>query len=329
MKKNILLIATGGTIACKRTEDGLAPVLNSDELLGFVPSVKDMCQVSTYSLMNKDSTEIFPSDWIEISNCIKENYDKYDGFVVCHGTDTMAYTCAALSYLIQNSAKPIIVTGSQQPIDLEINDARRNLIDSFAYACYHKANGVQIVFDGEVIIGTRAKKTHSKSYNAFSSINYPIIASIKDGKIAQYIYQKIEGNPIFYTILNPKVALMKLIPGSSFEILDFLLKTNDAVVIESFGAGGVPSTFYDSIKKGAAQGKIIVMTTQVANEGSDMTVYKVGKSIKEQNGLLEAFDMTIEVVTTKLMWALGVSNNIDTVKELFYTKINRDILLNE
>lgn len=325
--KKILLIATGGTIACKRTEEGLAPVLNSEELLSFVPIVKEMCEVHTYSLMNKDSTEMLPSDWLLMKDCIRENYEKFDGFIVCHGTDTMAYTSAALSYLIQNSPKPIIVTGSQRPIDTEINDARINLINSFAYACYERAKGVQIVFNGEVILGTRAKKTHTKSYNAFSSINFPLIALIKDGKIMQYIDRKEHHSPVFYDKINPAVSVMKLIPGSSYKTLDFLLQTNDAVVIESYGTGGVPADFYNSIKEAKVKGKIIVMTTQVHNEGSDMQIYKVGKSIKEELSILEAFDMTLEAVTTKLMWALGVQGG--QVQDLLYKEINSDILFGE
>ena len=120
-KKKILMIATGGTIASKRSADGLTPVLTSDELLSYVP----------VQAMNIDSTNISVAAWLKIENIIEENYDFYDGFVICHGTDTMAYTAAALSYLVQNSPKPVVITGSQKPIDMEITDAKTNLTDSF------------------------------------------------------------------------------------------------------------------------------------------------------------------------------------------------------
>ena len=188
---------------------------------------------------------------------------------------------------------------------------------------------MQIVFDGEVIVGTRAKKTHTKSYNAFSSTNYPLIALIKDGKIVQYIHSEKNLIPTFYHKMNSKVALLKLIPGSSHEMLDFLLEKHDAIIIESFGTGGVPATFYNSIRRATHTGKLIVVTTQVPNEGSDMTVYKVGKDIKESLGLLEAYDMTLEAVITKLMWALGVSRDMNKVKKRFNTQVNCDILLGE
>ena len=133
--KNILLIATGGTIASKNTEDGLAPAMASGEILQYVPSIFDLCHVEQVQLLNIDSTNMQPKHWLMISEAIYENYERYDGFVVLHGTDTMAYTAAALSYLIQNSPKPIVLTGAQRPIDKEITDAKLNLYDSFLFAC--------------------------------------------------------------------------------------------------------------------------------------------------------------------------------------------------
>ena len=200
-KKKILMIATGGTIASKRSADGLTPVLTSDELLSYVPDIKKFCEPTTIQAMNIDSTNISVAAWLKIENIIEENYDFYDGFVICHGTDTMAYTAAALSYLVQNSPKPVVITGSQKPIDMEITDAKTNLTDSFRYCASKYASGVQIVFDGKVINGTRAKKTRTKSYNAFSSINYPYTAIIQDGKIMQYDKTGRRGKPKFYRAL--------------------------------------------------------------------------------------------------------------------------------
>lgn len=327
--KRILMIATGGTIACKRTEKGLEPVLTSDELLSFVPGVRAFCHVDTLSLMNKDSTEITPQDWLAMAACIQDNYDAYDGFVVCHGTDTMAYTSAALCYLIQNSPKPIVVTGSQQPIDMETTDARLNLSDSFLYAATSGAAGICIVFGGEVIAGTRAKKTHTKSYNAFTATNYPLFAVIRDNRIVQYIRPDCGEKPHFYTQLNDRVALMKLVPGASPETLEQLLLSNDGVVIESFGTGGLPACFYPALEQGVADGKTVVMTTQVPNEGSDMTVYNVGKGIKEKLGLIEAFDMTLEAVMPKLMWILAQTSDPAEIRHMFYGTIFYDILMKE
>ena len=128
--KNILIIATGGTIASKRTETGLSPLMTVEEMLAFVPEIRKIANVGVVQPMNLDSTNIAPSDWLVMEKCIEENYDRYDGFVILHGTDTMAYTAAALSYLVQNSPKPIVVTGAQRPIDMEVTDAKTNFTDS-------------------------------------------------------------------------------------------------------------------------------------------------------------------------------------------------------
>ena len=133
-KKKILLLATGGTIASKKSENGLKPQITPEELLEYIPQVKEFCEVSAIQLLNLDSSNMEPEHWKKIVHAIREYYDAYDGFVIAHGTDTMAYTAAALSYMIQNSTKPIVITGAQKPIDLEITDAKSNLIDSFLYA---------------------------------------------------------------------------------------------------------------------------------------------------------------------------------------------------
>lgn len=130
-RKNILLIATGGTIASKKSDNGLKPQISPEELMQYIPQVKDICDFHVVQLLNLDSSNMEPEHWKMMVHTIHENYEKYDGFVIAHGTDTMAYTAAALSYMIQNSKKPIVITGAQKPIDLEITDAKSNLLDSF------------------------------------------------------------------------------------------------------------------------------------------------------------------------------------------------------
>lgn len=329
--KKILLIATGGTIASKHSEDGLTPMITSEELLSYVPEVKEFCTVDTIQVLNIDSTNIQPEYWLTMVQAIKDHYSDYDGFVICHGTDTMAYTAAALSYLIQNSAKPIVLTGAQKPIDLDVTDARTNLSDSLLYASYPGAHGVCLVFDGNVIAGTRARKVRSKSYHAFESINFPVLATIHDGRVIQYINDSPASSyPVFYDKLCPNVFLLKLVPGVSPDVLSLIAEKYDAIIIESYGVGGIPSDgkrdFLSEIDKLVAQGKIIVMTTQVMHEGSDMQVYAVGHVAKERYGLIEAFDMTTEALVTKLMWILGQTRDQNTIKSMFYTTINRDIM---
>ncbi len=332
--KKILMITSGGTIASCSTENGLAPLISAQQLVSYVPNVNDICHVDFLDLLNLDSTNISPKHWEMLTNAVEQNYNDYDGFVICHGTDTMAYSSAALSYMIQNSRKPIVVTGSQKPINLEITDAKTNLVDSFLFACSDKAHGVNIVFDGDVIAGTRAKKERTKSYNAFSSINYPLIANIRDGKIVFYIDDKdrITGEVEFYKSLNPKVFLLKLIPNIDPDIINYLKDRYDAVIIESYGVSGLPSyeqyslSFEEVVEQFVLSGKVAVMATQVTHEGSDLSVYQVGNSVLKLENLLEARDLTLEAAVTKLMWALGNFDNFDDIKKAFYKTINHDIL---
>lgn len=326
------MIATGGTIASKRSAEGLKPLISSEELLSYVPDANAFCQADAIQLINIDSTNIQPKHWLMMADTVKKHYDSYDGFVICHGTDTMAYTAAALSYLIQDSPKPVIITGAQKPIDMEITDAKTNLLDSLRFACCEKAYGVNIVFDGKVIAGTRGKKERTKSYNAFSSINFPYIAVIQDEHILFYIDDKNTlSKPVsFYEDLNKNVALLKLIPSMPHDFLDYMASNSDAVIIESFGVGGLPSyendDFFQAIKKWTSMGKIIIMTTQVTREGSNMSVYEVGHTIKQEFGLMEAYDMTLEATVTKLMWILGQTSDPEEIRKLFYSTVNHDIL---
>ncbi len=331
-KKKILLIATGGTIASKQTEEGLTPGLTSEELVSYVPDVKSYCSVDCIEPFSIDSTNMGPDQWLELAEIIEKKYDYYDGFVICHGTDTMAFTAAALSYLIQYNRRPVVITGAQKPINLPITDARTNLRDSILFATDSRAHGVNIVFGGKVIAGTRAKKEYSKSYNAFTSINYPEIAIIQDSRIVFFINDKdrLPYALTFYHRMNPKIFLLKLIPGIDGAFLRTILERYDGVIIESFGVGGFPDqgdhSFFDAVKEGLEAGKIIVMATQVTHEGSDMAVYKVGKLMKDEFDLLEAYDMTLEATVTKTMWALAESNSYQEFRELFYQTINHDML---
>jgi len=330
--KRILLIATGGTIASKRTSSGLSPMLESDEILKYVPSLSGKCLIDTIQIFKLDSTNMEAKHWIMIGETIEKYYENYDGFVILHGTDTMAYTAAALSYLVQDAKKPIVITGSQRPIEGEVTDAKLNVSDSFLYAMDENSCGVNIVFDGHVIAGTRAKKTRSKSFNAFSSINYPDIAEVRNNKLIRYINQPMPLGPVrFYHTMNEKVFLLKLIPGQDARIFEFLKAYYDILIIESFGVGGIPSSEADSfiaaINDWIQSGKAIAMTTQVSHEGSDLGIYSVGSQVKDKFNIFEAYDMTLEALITKLMWIYADKKDDVLAKELFYRQINHDIIL--
>ena len=184
------------------------------------------------------------------------------------------------------------------------------------------------MFNGKVILGTRARKTFSKSFQAFSSVNYPELALIQDERLLQYITTGSRPAPRFYDALDGSVGLLKLIPGTRRELLAFMADHYDGLVIEGFGVGGLPEYdgFYDVVRQAAEAGKLIVMTTQVPNEGSDLTVYHVGGHLKHTLQVLEAYDMTTESAVCKLMWILGQTRRREEVERLFYTPVARDIL---
>lgn len=327
--RKILLIGTGGTIASRPTDDGLAPSLTIAELLARVPEISDLCIPACIQAFNMDSTNIRPEHWLKIASIIRENYDSYDGFVITHGTDTMAYTAAGLSYLIQNSPKPIIITGAQVSVAQDDSDARRNLIDAFICASDSRSQGVLIVFSGSVILGTRARKNYTKRFAAFASANFPEIARIQSNRIFWFIPQENKGGVRFYDSINSNVALVKLFPGIAEDVINYMTDRHDGLVVECFGVGGLPEyyEFYSHIRASAEKGTLIVMTTQVPNDGSDLTLYKVGHNLVNEPNVLEARDMTSEAALAKLMWILGRTKDLCEAKKLFYTPIEYDLII--
>ena len=328
--KNILMIGTGGTIASEMTPDGLTPELTPTQLLRYVPAIRNLCCVDCLSLYSIDSTNVTPAHWLGVANAIRENYDAYDGFVISHGTDTMAYTAAALSYLVQGADKAIILTGAQKPINYDSTDSKLNLMDAFVCAASGQLAGVNIVFSGRVILGTHARKTCSKSFAAFSSINYPDVGILLDHRLVRYIPPVSLNRPLFYDRLDEKVALVKMVPGLDPGLLDYLLTENDALIMECFGVGGLPAYEDEGIlrivERHTAKGKFIVVTTQVQNEGSDLSVYSVGHGLKQNPLVLEGYDMTSEALYAKMMWILGQTKNPRNVAHLFYTPVAHDLL---
>ena len=199
--KKILLIATGGTIASKYTKEGLSPQISAEELLEYIPTAKEFCTIDTVQPFSLDSTNVCADHWLQLAQLIEKKYEFYDGFVICHGTDTMAYTAAALSYLIQNNRRPIVITGAQKPIDLAITDARSNLLDSLRFASHDRAHGISIVFGGKVIAGTdgRILDTLAGSYDGL------IIESFSVGVLPNY------GNDSFLNALSDWISAGKLV----------------------------------------------------------------------------------------------------------------------
>lgn len=326
--KRILLIATGGTIAAGETECGLAPTHSAQSILRYVPQIQTICEASAIQLLNLDSTDITPKVWLQIVDCIEKNYHLYDGFVVTHGTDTLSYTAAALSYCVQAAQKPIVLTGSQYPIDAENSDAPENLQNAFLVAV-SGITGVVVVFGGRVMAGTRAKKLYTKRKAAFESANFPCLAKIQNGEIQRN--PKVAVNaihpdtaPVFYHSLNPRVAVFFCTPGVSPKSLQAVADTCDGLILETYGLGGIPAYLYSTVESILSSGKVIAVGTQVPFEGTNMSVYKVGKTARTRLPISELRDMTHEAATVKLMWTLAQADNAAEIRRLFEMPIALD-----
>jgi L-asparaginase len=325
--KKILVLATGGTIASTPHQDGLAPGMSIDQLAGYFDHNLDV-SVDFRVLMNKDSTNMQPEDWLTLAKTIDEQQHRYDSFIITHGTDTMAYTAAALSYLLHGLKKTIVITGSQVPVSFKRTDAKKNIKDALTFAQKADLSGVFIVFDGKAILGTRAIKMRTKSYDAFESINYPYVASIDDTKIRIQFRPKTETDSFSQKIdICPDVFLLKVFPGLSPAFFDFLKSHTKGLIIESFGNGGLPFEKRDlvtGVRKLVQKGIPVVITTQCLEEGQNMDLYEVGKRVEEAGGIT-AGDMNTEAIVAKLMWILSQTTDLSEIKRMIQTPIAHDL----
>jgi len=257
-----------------------------------------------------------PEDWITIAENVFCELENYDGFVITHGTDTMAYTASALTFMLQDIKKPVVITGSQIPLREKNSDAEKNILDAFIVAC-ENITGVFIV----LIRGCRASKLRTKSFNAFESINYPYVGTIRNNQVEYAEKPSIpkEKNPRLNTKLSPDVFVLKLVPGTGPEIIEAIIKLNyKAVIIESFGAGGIPfqgRNFLPYVKKLLDKEICVAIATQCKYDGVDLSLYEIGQKTQKM-GVVSAHDMTFESLVAKLMWALGQSDDINEINKI-------------
>ncbi len=333
MKKRILLLATGGTIASQPTEEGLAPGLDGAALASLLPeSVLARYEVTVRDILRLDSSNIQPEEWQLIARRVFEAREDYDGIVITHGTDTMAYTASILSVMVRGIPIPVVLTGAQLPIEHPLSDGEENLRLALAMA-ESGVGGVFVAFDRKVILGTRAVKTRTTGFDAFESVNWPYVAQVSgnglnlnDGALPA----RSESPCVLRDALSPRVFLMKLTPGVDPELFDMLLQMHyRGIVIEAFGAGGLHFVRRDLVAKlqAAAQaGVSVVVCSQCLYEPSNFSVYEVGRRALEQ-GVIQGLDMTTEAAVTKLMWALGQTEDPAEVRRYFQRCLAGEVAL--
>lgn len=325
-KHRILLVATGGTIACSQTENGLSPALSAAKLAAGLPLLGESFELETVQPFSLDSTNMSPKNWCALAELIREEYDRFDGFVITHGTDTMGYAAAALSCLIPNSKKPVVLTGSMLPLTADNSDAPKNLSDAFIYALSDGASGVVVCFCGKIIDGRCAVKLRTDSPDAFESANRPLVGTVKGGVFSPISPTGSAAHIIntgnYRAQLDSRVCLIKLIPGNPASVLD-VGGDIKAVVIECFGTGGLPDygdgAYLKQLSRLVSRGVYVIAATQCVYGGSDIGLYEVGAQLLE-HGVIDAKKMTSEYAVMRAMWALCNSSCKEEFAALFLTE---------
>jgi len=306
--KKVLFLTTGGTLSCEASEDGLIPKLQGAEILAQVPELNTLAKISVQDLCLIDSSNLEPEYWSRWAEVIGDNYNDYDGFVLSHGTDTMAYTSSALTHMLINLGKPVVLTGAQVPLSLSNTDARSNLQLAFTIAV-SGLPGVFIAFGNKVIKGDCAKKIFSKNFNAFESVNEtPVLFFSKSGMKKNLPDRQIVGGFRVENKMEAKVMAITVTPGLKPAIIDFAVeKGYKGIVLELYGAGGInteKNDFLPAIRRALKKGVKIVCVSQCLFDGVDLSLYPMG-ILAAQAGVESGAGMTLEAALTKLMWILA------------------------
>lgn len=326
-KKHILLLTTGGTIASMPGGEGLEPH-SAGVFEREMEQLRTYYDITVLDLICLDSSNIRPAEWQVIAEGIFENRLGYDGIVVSHGTDTMAYSASAMTFMLPNINLPVVFTGSQLPLADMLSDGPDNLRAAFAMAATG-CPGVFLAFDRKIMLGCRAVKVRASGFSAFESVNarYAALVSNQGLRLDESVLPVAHGEPRLMKKISEEVFLLKLTPGLSPRIFDALADMGyKGIVIEAFGLGGV-NVLHEGltgIRRAMEKGISVVVTTQCLYDSADLRVYQVGNKLLEL-GVIQGRDMTSEAAMTKLMWAIGQGMNAEQIAQLFRQNLAGEI----
>ncbi|TXI85762.1 MAG: asparaginase [Crocinitomicaceae bacterium] len=338
-KPSVLMIYTGGTIGMiNDPKTGVLKAFDFKHLSNQIPELDRLNVKLTAISFEKpvDSSEMNPEKWAEIAQIVFENYESYDGFVILHGSDTMAFTASALSFMLQGLSKPVILTGSQLPIGTIRTDGKENLITSIEIAAAKDPAGnpriqeVVIYFEYSLYRGNRTSKISATEFEAFSSPNYPELA-VAGVSIRYQLEPKIEQRELsLFTAFDNRVALLKIFPGFNVEVYKSLFdfKLVKGIIIETFGAGNAPSgeLFSELIQSYISEGGIVLNITQCSTGSVEQGRYETS-SFFQAAGVIGGFDLTTEAAVTKMMYALGKYSNPIEIREVLEKDLNGEMTL--
>jgi L-asparaginase len=334
-KSNILLIYTGGTIGMiKDSETGALENFNFNDLLEYIPELNLLdCNISSKSFSKPiDSSNMKPSNWVEIGTIVEENYESYDGFVILHGSDTMSYTASALSFMLENLSKPVIFTGSQLPIGDLRTDAKENLITSIQIASLIEKNQpviqeVGVYFEYKLYRANRTTKINAEHFEAFDSPNYPPLIISGVNLFVNYDFllkPKKNKKLVVHKFFEPNVLLVKLFPGINEKMINHILSTPNlkGVIFETYGSGNLTNEkwFLKALKIIIDKNIPVVNVTQCVGGSVDMNIYSTNV-IYRNIGIISGKDITTEAAVTKLMLMLGQNISANNFKTKFETSL--------
>mgnify|MGYP002856665366 CR=1 FL=1 len=340
MQSKVLLIYTGGTIGMNRNpRTGALEPFDFEHLLSQVPELEQFqTEIATYQFSPPiDSSDMSPELWIQLARIIADSYGSYDGFVVLHGTDTMAFTASMLSFMLQDLSKPVIFTGSQLPIGMLRTDGKENLITSIEMAAAKHQDGTPMVpevcvyFNGHLMRGNRTTKQSADEFNAFESFNYPHLADagVQITYHDEFIHHPDHRRQLkVHCRLDPNVLIMSLFPGFREDLMRHIINTPGlrAIVLRTYGSGNAPQNpwLYSTLKEACQRGKVIINISQCLQGRVEMGRYDTGYHLQEA-GVISGYDGTVESAVTKLMFLQGKYDDVEQVRKFMRQSICGEI----